>query len=210
MSRLFDDALNDLRLMSRAKSLSQLYELYERYSNTINKAFESTRLSKQDTALLGELDDAVMIILEEAVGLLGGRLYELLVDFSDFIQSSSSRLLASSSDVDLDFAFNCLEDAEDLKRLFADAVAMQNRGREGDVGEGRLLGFADSFVSEYSDIGSMSRTLPESAESYLVLESVITRTYSDYHDEGRYDAYGVRNIYRALGDFCTVLKAELG
>ena len=90
MSRLFDDALNDIRLMSRAQSLNRLYELYERYGNTINRAFESTRLSKQDTAILGELDDAVMSIIEESVDSLGGRLQELLDDFSGFIQSSGS------------------------------------------------------------------------------------------------------------------------
>lgn len=89
-SRFFDDALNDIRLMSRAQSLSRFYELYERYSNTINRALESTRLSEQDTAMLGELDDEVMTIIEESIASLGGRLQELLDDFTDFISSSRS------------------------------------------------------------------------------------------------------------------------
>lgn len=82
MSGFVDIALNDLRLMSRAQNMGRFLELYERYSNTINEAFQYTRLSKQDAAILTELDDAVVTIIQDAVDFLGDHLGELLTDFS--------------------------------------------------------------------------------------------------------------------------------
>ena len=82
MSRFVDIALNDIRQMSRAQNMGRFMELYERYSNTINEASKYTRLSKQDAAVLAELDDGVMTVIEDAVDFLGDRLGELLTDFS--------------------------------------------------------------------------------------------------------------------------------
>ena len=82
MSRFVDIALNDIRQMSHAQNMGRFMELYERYSNTINEASKYTRLSKQDAAVLAELDDGVMTVIEDAVDFLGDRLGELLIDFS--------------------------------------------------------------------------------------------------------------------------------
>ena len=91
MSRLFDDALDDVRRMSMATSLGRSNHFFERFRDTILKASEDISLSDEDLALLDELTGLVTLAVEDAVDSLGERLQGILDDFSSFIQSSGSR-----------------------------------------------------------------------------------------------------------------------
>lgn len=91
MSRLFDDALGDVRRMSMATSLGRFNHFFERFSETFLKATEDDSLSEQDFALLDELAEVVQVAIDDAVDSLGDRMQGILDNFSGFIQSSGSR-----------------------------------------------------------------------------------------------------------------------